>query len=172
MKMLAVATIGAALFGSALLLPIATEAQSAPAGIPGFLNPSTGMFMAKPALLPATTALQRSGTLTVTVTAVIGSNISKTTPLYCSVSIYSSDGEYYNTADGEAPLVRSGKGGTCKLAIPFIFEIATATTSLTVRAEISAGTITTPNLSYDASFTFSPFAVPKGNESVTIPLAL
>jgi hypothetical protein len=173
MKMLAGAALGTALLGSALLLPVSTEAQTAAAGIPGFLNPSTGTFAAQSTLLPATTALQRSGTMTVTVTATIGSNIAATTPLTCSVMIYSSDNEFYNTAGGEAvPLTRGPKGGTCKVAIPYIFEVASTKTLLTVRAQIDAGTITNPSLFYTATFTYSPFAVPKGNQSLTIPLAL
>jgi hypothetical protein len=176
MKMLAMAAAGATLFGSVLLLPVATEAQNTSAGIPGFLNPSTGVFTARPALEQATAALQRSGKIIVKVTATIGSNIPKTatTPLYCGVTLSSYDTEFQNYASGSAILVRSASGttGTCSLAVPFIFEIATASTKMNVEASIYANTgSTTGSLSYSAEFAYAPFAVPTGTHIVTIPLA-
>jgi hypothetical protein len=172
MKTFAIAAAGAALFASAALLPVATEAQNASAGISGFLNPATGVFTARPTLLPAVTGLQRSGTVTVTVTAVIGSNIPSSVPLSCGIELSTSDAEFGNFAEGSGNLVRSGKGGTCKVAIPYIFEIANAQTTMTVSASIGGSTATSPILSYSASHTFATFAVPNGNTSLAVTLAM
>jgi hypothetical protein len=172
MKTLARAAAGAALFGSALLLPVATEAQNPTAGIPGYLNPSTGMFTTRPALLPATAGLQRSGTISVTITAVLGSNIPASVPVSCFVDIFADDLGFDNSASSSGVLVRSGKGGTCKIKIPYIFQIATAATLMNVSASLSAFTNTTPSLSYSASFSFAAFAVPSGTKFLAVTLAM
>jgi hypothetical protein len=166
------AAAGAALFGAALLLPAVTEAQNgAGTQIPGFLDTSTGLFTARPVQLPAAT-LQRSGTITVTVTAVLGSNIPRSVPVICSVSISSTDTAASNRGFATAVLARSGKGGTCKVAIPYIFEVANATTVMQVSADISATVSQTPFLNYDAFHSFTAFAVPNGNKSLTVTLAM
>jgi hypothetical protein len=165
------AAAGAVLFGSVLLLPVATKAQNA-AGIPGVLNPATGMFTSRPALIPATTGLKRSATITVTVTAVLGSNIPTSAPVTCTAIIGSFDNEFTNSASASTALVRTSTGGTCQVAIPYIFEIATAKTLMTVTASISASTIKPPFLTYTASRSFTPFAVPSSNQSVSLSLAL
>ncbi len=173
MRPLRMAAAGAALFGLVLLLPSATEAQSAaPSGIPGYLNPATGLFIARPALLPGAATLQRSGTITVTITAVLGSNIPASVSVFCSVSIGSFDSAFSNSASGSGVLVRSKTGGTCKVAIPYIFEVAAATTTMTVSAFISAETSTTPPVDYSASHSFTPFVVPNKSMSLAVTLAM
>jgi hypothetical protein len=173
MKTFAMAAAGAAFFGTALVLSASTEAQNAAAtGIPGFLNPATGVFTARPVLLPAVTGLQRAGTVTVTVTAVLGTNIPTSLPLTCAISLSTFDSIFDNSAGGSGVLVRSGKGGTCKVAIPYIFEIASAATTMTVSASIFASTETTPILSYSASHSFTPFTVPNGSTSLAVTLAM
>jgi hypothetical protein len=162
---------GAALFGSVALLPVATGAQNRTAGIPGFLDPSTGVFTARPALLPAA-ALQRSGTITLTITATIGSNIPSSIPVTCGVTLSSFDSSFSNSVFGSSPLTRSGNGGTCKIAVPYIFQVASAATALSVRASLGASTLTPPVLSYSASFTFAPFPVPSGNKNLAVTLAM
>jgi hypothetical protein len=172
MRTLPMAVAGAALFGSVLMLPGATEAQNLARGIPGFLDPSTGLFTARPSLLPGAATLQRSGTITVTITAVLGSNIPPSVPVTCFVSISSSDTAADNFASGSGAFTRSGKGGTCKLAIPYIFEVAAPSTTMFVSASLSATTSTTPSLTYSASHSFTPFAVPNGKKSLTVTLAM
>jgi hypothetical protein len=170
-----VAAAGAALFTSVLLLPFQTEAQNAAAsGIPGFLNPSTGQFTAKPALSAATPALQRSGTITVTVSVVFGSNIPASTSetLSCTVSLSAGEDGYYNTASGSGTIIRKGNEGTCKVSIPYIFEIAVATTPMNVSAYTYASSNSTPSENYSAEFYFSPFAVPNGNKDLAVTLAM
>jgi hypothetical protein len=163
---------GAALFGAALLVPAVTEAQNGTkTEIPGFLDTSTGLFTARPVQLPAAT-LQRSGTITVTVTAVLGSNIPGSVPVSCSVSISSSDSAADNRGSASGVLARSGKGGTCKIAIPYIFEVASGATTMTVSAEIFAVVNPNTGLNYDAFHSFTPFVVPNGNKSLTVTLAM
>ena len=158
MRTVRMAAAGAALLGSVLLLPAATEAQNTAPGIPGYLNPATGLFTARPALLPGATALQRIGMITVTITAVLGSNIPASVTVGCFVSIGSSDSAATNSASGSGVLVRTKKGGTCKVAIPYIFEVAASTTTMFVSASISATTSTTPSISYSASIASRCFA--------------
>ncbi len=172
MRTVRMAAAGAALLGSVLLLPAATEAQNTAPGIPGYLNPATGVFTARPALLPAAATLQRSGTITVTITAVLGSNIPASVPVTCFVSIGSSDSAVDNFASGSGVLIRSGKGGKCKVAIPYIFEVAASTTPMTVFASLGAFTSTTPSISYSASHSFTPFAVPNKSMSLAVTLAM
>jgi hypothetical protein len=172
MKTLAAAAIGAAMLGTLVLSPVATDAQDAASGIPGFLNPSTGMFTARPVLLSATSGLKRIGTINVTVTAVLGSNIPASLPLSCYISLYADDLGFDNGASGSGTLVRKGSSGTCKVSIPYIFEIAVATTPMNVSASISAYTSTTPEFSYSASFSFAPFPVPTGTKNLAITLAM
>jgi hypothetical protein len=171
MKTLAAAAAGAAMCGISLL-PVATEAQSGAAGVPGYLNPSTGMFTARPARLSAASALKRIGTINVTVTAVLGSNIPASVPVFCTVFLEADDGGFDNSASGAGVFVRKGSGGTCKLSIPYIFEVAVATTPMNVTASLSASTSTTPSLGYGASFSFSPFAVPSGTKNLSVTLAM
>jgi len=172
MTTMRVAAAGAALFGAALLLPVVTEAQNgAGTQIPGFLDTSTGLFTARPVQLPAAT-LQRSGTITVTVTAVLGSNIPGSVPVFCSVSISSSDTAASNRSSASGVLARSGKGGTCKIAIPYIFEVANAATLMSVTADIFANVNPNTSLNYDAFHNFTPFTVPNGNKSLTVTLAM
>jgi hypothetical protein len=173
MKTLGSAAMGAALFGSALLLPVATDAQNAGvSGIPGVLNPSTGMFTARPALLPATSALQRKGQINVVVNAVFGSNIPAAATLSCTVYLSADDLGYENSASSSGVVVRKGSSGTCRVAIPYTFEIAIATTPMNVTASITTYTSTVPELSYSASFSFSPFAVPNGTKNLSVTLAM
>jgi hypothetical protein len=155
------------------LLPAATEAQNpAPRGIAGFLDPTTGTFTARPALLPGAASLQRSGTIIVTVTAVLGPNISPSATLTCGVIISASDSSFFNEVNGSGVLVRSGKGGTCRIAVPYIFEVANTATTINVSASIGAFTNATPSLSYSASHSFAPFPVPNGSRSLTVILAM
>jgi hypothetical protein len=171
MKTFAAAAAGAAMCGISLL-PIATEAQSGSAGVPGYLNPLTGLFTARPALLAATAGLKRAGTINVTVTAVLGSNIPASVPVYCSVDLYADDGGFQNSAGGAGVFVRKGSGGTCKLSIPYIFEISVASTPMNVTASLNASTSSTPSLGYSASFSFTPFAVPSGTKNLSVTLAM
>jgi hypothetical protein len=172
MKMLATAAAGAALFGSVLLLPVATEAQNPSAGVPGFLDPSTGTFTTRSALSPAASGLKRIGTINVTVTAVLGSNIPASVPVSCSVFLDADDTSFDNSASASGVLVRKGSGGTCKVSIPYIFEIAVASTTMNVTATLGAFTSTSPALSYSAEFRFSPFTVPSGTKNLSVTLAM
>jgi hypothetical protein len=163
----------AALFGSVLLLPATTAAQNPAApGIAGYLNPATGVFTARPALLPAAKTLQRIGSITVTVTAVLGSNIPTSVPLTCGVSIGSSDSAADNSAGASGVLVRSKTGGTCKVSIPYIFEVAATTTPMSVSASLFASTSTTPSISYSASTSITLPSVPNKPTSVAVTLAM
>jgi hypothetical protein len=172
MKTPAMSAIAAALLGSALMLPLTAEAQNAAIpGIPGFLNPSTGVFTARPAQLSAAT-LQRSGTITVTVTAVLGSNIPASVPVTCGITIASVDSAATNSASGAGVVVRTGNGGTCKVSIPYIFEVASSTTPMSVSAGIFAFVSANPSLNYNASHSFTPFAVPNGSKALAVTLAM
>jgi len=171
MKRFALAAAGAALIGSALLLPVPTDAQNSPPGVPGYLNPRTGLFTARPVLLPAAAGLQKSGTIIVTITATLGSNIPSIAPVACVVDVSTSDSEFTNSAFASGVLVRLGKGGTCRISVPFIFQVASAATTMNVFVSITASTPTLPPLTYDAS-TSASFPVPSGTKSLAFVLAM
>jgi hypothetical protein len=172
MKTLVAAAAGTALLGAVIFLPVAGDAQGLSSGIPGYLNPTTGMFTARPALLPATAALKRVGQVNVTITATIGSNIPASVPISCSVNLYADDLGFDNSASASGVFKRTGSNGTCKVSIPYTFEIAVASTQMNVSAFLSANTGTTPNLDYSASFGFSPFPVPSGTKNLAVTLAM
>jgi hypothetical protein len=171
MRTLRVAAAAAGLFGSMLLLPATTEAQNAMPGIPGFPVPLPGSSAGTMQLLPTTTALQRTGTITVTINAAISSNIPISQAVTCQVEIVASDVSFFNFGLASAVLTRSGKGGTCKVAVPYIFEVASPKTVLLVAAFLLS-TNSTFTLQYEAFHAFAPFPVPSGNKSLTISLAI
>jgi hypothetical protein len=172
MKTLVAAAAGTALLGAIIFSPVAGDAQSPASGIPGYFSPTTGMFTARPALLPATSGLKRVGQLNVTITATIGSNIPTSVPINCSVSLFADDLGFDNSASASGVFKRTGSSGTCKVTIPYTFEIAVASTQMNVTAFLSAFTGTTPNLDYSASFAFSPFPVPSGTKNLAVTLAM
>ena len=173
MKALVAAAAGSALLGAIIFSPVAGDAQSPPSGVPGYLNPITGMFTARPALLPAAGGLKRIGELIVTITATIGSNIPASAPISCSVYVSAEDLGFDNTANASAAFKRTGSSGTCKIAIPYTFEIAVASTPMNVSATLLGSTGTYPStLGYSASFSFSPFPVPSGTRKLSVTLAM
>jgi hypothetical protein len=150
------------------LLPAGTEAQNA-AG-PGIPIPSHFTQPAQP-LVPAPAALQRSGTVNITISATIGSNIPASQRIFCQAEIAAVDASFFNDALAVGTVTRSGRTGTCKISIPYIFEVSNAQTKLQVFAAIF--TINSANtLQYDASFSFTPFAVPNGITNLKVNLAV
>ena len=174
MRTLRVAAAAAGLFGSVLLPPAATEAQIAAPGIRGLPNPSAGTFSATRQLVPAASSVQVSGTVTVTVSAAITSNIPITQTISCQVELTTSflDPAFFNDDVVTVPLTRTSlKSGTCKVSVPYIFEVTTAKEPLTVAAAIftenSSFTVV-----YSATRTFALATVPSGATSLSTNLAI
>lgn len=173
MKTFAIAAVGAALLGSVLVLPAATEAGSTGAGVAGFLDPTTGTFTAKAGLLAASAALARTGAITVTTTVQIDSAIPVDQPITCTVSLSSGDVSFSNSASGTNNVVRTGSSGKCTTTIHYIWEVAAATTLMNVSVSISTGNgFNTDGVSHNASSSFAPFAVPNTAKSLAVTLAL
>jgi hypothetical protein len=172
MKTLAILAGAVALFGSVVVLPISTDAAGPVAGIAGVLDPSTGTFTTRPALVQAATALQKSGTVTVTTTVVIDSAIPLDQPITCNVSISAYDSSFVNSASGENNVVRSGSSGKCTTVIHYIWEVASSSTMMSVSVSISTGSFGTDTVSHSADHSFTPFAVPSTSTSLAVTLAL
>jgi hypothetical protein len=169
MKATRVTTAGAVLAG--LVFPFASQAADAVQGIPGYLNPSTGVFSARPALTPAAAAIAATGKIVVTINLTFDSKIPLAQIVTCSVSISSIDSSFTNNASASDIVVKtSASAGSCKVAIPYIWEIASASTMMNVSVDVNTNT---PNLFHEASFTAAPFAVPSGKTNLpAITLAM
>jgi hypothetical protein len=174
MKTFAMTAIGAALFGSALLLPIPTYAQSAATpGIPGYLDPTTGVFKPVVSSLPTAATLTRTGKVVVTVTVQIDSSIPADQQITCSVSIGSSDFPgISNGASSESGVIRSGSSGKCTTTIPYVWIVASAATKMSVSVSVSTGEFTFGSVSHSASTSFPAFSVPTGTKSLSVKVAL
>jgi hypothetical protein len=166
MRTLRIAAAIAALFGSALLLPAVTEAQNAATpSIPRIFNRPV------PKLQPAVSSVQFAGTVKVTITASITSNIPNTQPISCEVELLASDVSFFNDAFVSAPLTRTGKTGTCTISVPYIFVVASPTTPL----EVGAALLTQNSkftASNEASFTQVFPSVPKGTTTLKVSLGI
>src|SRR5262249_21233595 len=138
MKTIALSAAAAALFGSALLLPVPTEAQNASThGIPGYLDPTTGVFSPVVNSLPTAATLTRTGKVVVAVTVQIDSSIPKDQQITCNVTIGSSDFPgITNGASSQSGVIRSGSSGKCTTTIPYIWIVANATTKMNVSVTV------------------------------------
>jgi hypothetical protein len=157
----------AAVFGSLLLLPAATEAQDAATpNIPRLISRPV-----MPALRPALSSLQRSGTVKITIHATIGSNIPLSQKIFCEAALFAFDASFGNEAFPPFVfLTRSGTTGKCTFSIPYTFEVVGPTTPLTV--SVAIGTITTVGtVAYSASFA-EAIPIPNGTTNLTIILAI
>jgi hypothetical protein len=173
MKTLAVVAGAVALVGSALVMPVTTDAAGSATGIAGVLDPATGTFTARQPLAQAAAALQRTGSITVTTTVTIDSKIPADQPISCSVSLSSFDSSFSNSASGSNDVVRSGNSGKCTTTIFYIWEVLNAATTMNVSVNVSTGSGGgTDSVSHNASFSFAPFAVPSGSKSLSVALAL
>jgi hypothetical protein len=166
MSTLRVGAAAAGLFGSVLLLPATTEAQN-------LLMPSipTVANRAVPALLPATSSLQRSGTINVTINATIGSNIPSSQGVGCEVEIFTpSDPSFFNEGFVTGVVTRKGTSGTCKISVPYTFEVTSTKTILQVFVGIFTSN-TSGSVFYEATHSFS-LPIPSGTTNLTISLAI
>jgi hypothetical protein len=171
MKTLLIAAAGAALVGSVALLPVATEAQNRPTGIPGFLDPSTGVFTAR-ANFSGAAGIARSGSITVTTKVAIDPALQKVPDqtISCSVQISSGDSVASNSATGSSNVIRSGANGTCTTTITFIWQIAPTTTKMFLAASVSTGSFSTPGVSHFDSAIGT--LIPITTKTATVNLAL
>ena len=166
MRSLRRATV-AALFGTMLLLPAATEAQdAATAGIPHVL-PRPVM----PTLKPAASSLQRAGTLNITINVPITSNIPPSQTIFCEVQLGAIDASFFNFVSVSGKVTRSGKSGTCRFSIPYIFQVVnTATPLALVAAVFTANAALT--IEYESEFAEAFAPVPTGTTNLTITLGI
>lgn len=173
MKTVAVVAGAAALFASTLVLPVASDAAGPVAGIAGTLDPATGAFTARSNLAPAAAALQRTGSITVTTKVTIDLKIPVDQPITCGVTLSSFDSSFTNSATGSNDVVRSGSTGTCTTTIFFVWEVSSASTTMSVSVNLSTGSgFSTDEVSHSAGFSFAPFVVPNGSKSLSVALAL
>jgi hypothetical protein len=170
MRTLRKAAAGAVLFGSMLLLPAATEAQhAAMPGIPGYLDPATGSFIARANLQPNAAAKQVGGTITVTTTVFLDSTIPAGLPITCTVSIGTFDDVATNSAGGSNQVVRTGGKATCTTTITFLWEIdPVATKAMGLGVSVSVG-----NFGTDQSRSVSTsISVPLSTKRKSVTLAM
>ena len=173
MKTFATAAAAAALLGSMLAVPVPTQAQNTPTGIPGFLNPATGTFMPRLSLTPAAATLKRGGTIVVTISVVINSTIPSNQPISCSATISSTDLAFFNDVFGSGIVTRSGSTGKCVLRLPYIWEVLNAQTQMNVSASVqTSGSFGSSQPSRSSTRTFAAFPVPNGNRALAVSLGL
>jgi hypothetical protein len=171
MKALLMAAAGAALFGSVALLPVATGAQNRTAGIPGFLDPSTGVFTARANFPAADAGVALTGSITVTTNVAIDAALQKAPDqtISCQVRISTSDAVAANSATGSNNVIRSGAKGTCTTTITFIWEVAPTTKTMSLFVDVSTGNFGTGQITHDAN-TFT--SIPISTKKATVTLAL
>lgn len=169
--------IGAcALAGAALALPTTTDAAST---IAGYLDPSTGSFTpaATQAQIAATAAsvVTRKGTVTFHIKVAIESAIPTGQQISCSAGISSNDfGGVSNSANASSVLVKAGSTGTCTMAIPYQWLVASSktminVTSISVSTDSTIGSVN----SRFASTSFPAFQIGSGgSKSITVSLSL
>jgi hypothetical protein len=162
---------GAALFSAALLLPAVTEAQNGPPGIPGLLDPATGVFTARANFPAAGAGVTRPGSITVTTNVAIDTALQKVPDqtISCSVTISANDTVAGNSATGSSNVIRAGAKGTCKTAITFIWEVASTTKNMTLQVFVSTGGFGTGQVIHQATFQTS---IPISTKNQTVTLAL
>jgi hypothetical protein len=173
-KTLVIAAAGAALFGSVALLPVATGAQNRPTGIPGFLDPSTGVFTARPSFPLAGAGISVSGSITVTTNVLIDAALQKVPDqtIMCTVNIATPFGDPVanNSATGTNFVIRAGTKGVCTTTITFIWEVASTTKNMNLTVSLSSGNFGTPGVTHnDSSITTS---IPITTKKATVNLAL
>jgi hypothetical protein len=154
----------AAVFGSVLLLPAATEAQDA-------ATPSAPRLISRPVvptLRPALSSLQRSGTVTVKILATIGSNIPPIIPVSCEGELFVFDPAFFDETFVSGFVTRSGTTGTCTFVIPYTFQVSSAATNLTVVAAIG----TVGNTPFYLAQVARAFPIPNGNSNLTVNLGI
>jgi hypothetical protein len=171
MRTLRVAAAAAGLFGSVLLALGTIEAQSA-ALVPGFMDPATGTFTVRPALVPSVAALTRTGAITVTTTLQIDSQIPADQTISCTVTVSSFDSAANNNAMGSNNVIRTGNLGKCTTTIHYIWLVASPATLMNVSVGVSTGNSFGGGISHGAGLSFSPFPVPNTAKSLTANLAL
>lgn len=142
--------------------------------IPGYLDLSTGVFSPRLASPPPATAVPRTGVVTITITVAMDSAIPLEQTVTCNAGLSSFDSSFTNTAGAQSTVVKSSKTvGKCVLTIPYVWEVAAATTNMSVTASITSGTsFGIGSVGHTGSTTFTPFAVPNGNTALAVTLAI
>jgi hypothetical protein len=171
MKFLAVMAGAVALLGSAILLPAATEAADPVSGVPGYLDPSTGIFTARANFDPGAAGKAVTGSIVVTTTVMIDAVLQKVPDqqISCSVSVSSGDSVASNSASGSNNVIRAGSKGTCTTTINFIWEVAGTTKNMNVFVSISTGNFGTGQVTHSASTSTS---IPITTKKLAVTLAL
>jgi hypothetical protein len=169
---LVLAAAGVALIGSVVLLPAATEAQNGSPGIPGFLDPRTGMFTARSSFPQAAAGVALTGSIKVTTNVLIDTALQKVPDqtISCSVTISSFDAVADNTATGSNNVIRAGTKGTCTTTITFIWEVAPTTKNMNLTVSLSSGNFGTDGVIHDDSSMST--SIPISSKTATVNLAL
>jgi hypothetical protein len=174
MKTLVLAAAGVALIGSVVLLPAATQAQNGSPGIPGFLDPRTGMFTARSSFPAGDAGVALTGSITVTTNVAIDTALQKVPDqtITCTVRISTNDAVASNSATGSNNVIRAGAKGTCTTTITFIWEVASTTKTMSLSVDVSTNNFGTDQVSHDASFSTSIPMIPISTKKFTVTLAL
>jgi hypothetical protein len=170
MRRLGIAASSAALFGSVLLLPAATEAQNAAPGIPGYLDAATGRFTARSSFPAAGSGMAVTGSITVITNVAIDAALQKVPDqtITCMVDISTFDGVANNDVTGTNNVIRAGSRGTCTTTISFIWEVASTTKTMNIMVTVSTGFFGGA-ASYRSSTSTS---IPITTKKLTVTLAL
>ena len=168
--------IGAvALAGSALALPTTTDAASK---VAGYLDPSNGVFspVASNAGQGAAVAaaLTRSGVITVVINLAIQSAIPTGQEISCSANIGTNEFPgISNSASASTALIKTGTTGKCTMAIPYQWIVASASTQVSVSANVNVQATGGAVTSRSANGTFPAFPIQGGgNKTITVNVAI
>ena len=172
MKIAKLPAVIAVLAGS--FFPFGSQAEDISNSIPGYLNPSTGVFTTRPALTPAASSVVAKATINITFTVILDSTIPLSQTVTCSASLSSFDNSFINSASAENNVVKSSaSAGTCTISIPYVWEILSTSTPMSVNVSVSTSSGYSAGITRNASKTIASFAVPTtGTKNIAVTLAL
>jgi hypothetical protein len=135
-------------------------------GIPGFFDPRSNVFTARPQVVAQAAPVATTTTLARLVfNFTILNDQNSPTSTTCSVGISSSDAAGYNSESGYAQATNNGT--TCTVTILFSWDLATpASDSLNINYSISSGN--TAGSRY-GSHSLQPIPMPTNYQTLTLP---
>lgn len=167
-------------FAAALLMSVAAQAAGpqTPAGVPGFLNPKTGVFTAQvvaptEADLNTLAAATYTGTLVLKFNITIKSGIPADWPIYCTqtVSPIDSGGLFYSDVK-TGIATRTGNTATCTAAVYYSWILASASTPVTTSYDVSTTGVSTSTINRVAVGSVPNVMLPANGGSLTRTVAV
>ncbi len=115
--------------------------------LPGYYDAKTGIFTALPRTTAAVTASAPTtikGTLVITATIHLNATITASDTVSATADAHVDDATYTNSVGLHQTVAHSGSTATATFTMPFLFQVASTSDTMSVQIDVFAGSSTEP----------------------------